>query len=87
MQDFINSVRLVITEQHAGDLAHEASVTAHLASHHANTKDAHKKASEAHKIAHARFENLKNREGGKYYGVLMKNHQNMIAYHDHQATG
>ena len=82
----MNSVRLVITEQYAVDLAHEASVTAHLASHRANTKDAHKKASEDHKIAYGRFENLKNLYGGKYYGVLMKNHQNMIAYHDHQAT-
>jgi pyridoxine 5'-phosphate synthase PdxJ len=56
----MNSVRLVITEQYAVDLAHEASVTAHLASHRANTKDAHKKASEDHKIAYGRFENLKN---------------------------
>ena len=91
MQDFINSVRSVITEQNISDIAHEASSNANLLSYRANTKDAHNKANDAHAIAYARHQNLKNIHSGTkyanlYHGSYMQHHKNMMTYHDSQLS-
>lgn len=85
MQDFINSVRSVITEATADDYAHDATNIANSHSQHANTPEYHKQASRMHQLAHDRHNERRSVVGGKYHGLLMQHHKNMMAYHDAEA--
>jgi hypothetical protein len=87
MQDFINSVRSVITEATADDYAHDATNIANSHSQHATRPEYHKQASKMHQFAYDRHEDLARRSnvGSKYHGLLMQHHKNMMAYHDAEA--
>jgi hypothetical protein len=85
MQDFINTVRSVITEATADDYAHDATNIANSHSQHASRKEYHKQASKMHQFAHDRHAERQSVVGGKYHGLLMQHHKNMIAYHDAEA--
>jgi hypothetical protein len=86
MQDFINSVRSVITEATADDYAHDATNIANSHSQHATRKEYHKQASKMHQFAHDRHEDIARRsQGDKYHGLIMQHHKNMMAYHDAEA--
>ena len=85
MQDFINSVRSVITEASGDDYAHDATNIANSHSRRANTKQYHKQASEMHQFAHDRHSERQSVVGGKYHGLIMQHHKNMIAYHNSEA--
>jgi hypothetical protein len=89
MQDFINTVRSVITEASGDDYAHDATNIANSHSQHANTKQYHKQASEKHQFAYDRHSERQSIVGvkhGKYHGLLMQHHKNMMAYHDSQLS-
>ena len=85
MQDFINSVRSVITEATADDYAHDATNIANSHSRHATTPEYHKQASRMHQLAHGWHQNRQSVVGGKYHTLLMQHHKNMMAYHDAEA--
>ena len=85
MQDFINSVRSVITEANADDYAHDATNIANSHSQHATKKEYHKQASKMHQFAHDRHSERQSVVGGKYHGLLMQHHKNMIAFHNSEA--
>ena len=85
MQDFINSVRSVITEASADDYAHDATNIANSHSQHATRKEYHQQASKMHRFAHDRHSERQSVVGGKYHGLLMQHHKNMMAYHDAEA--
>ena len=86
MQDFINSVRSVITEANADDYAHDATNIANSHSQHATKKEYHQQASKMHQLAHDRHEDIARRTpGDKYHGLIMQHHKNMIAFHNSEA--
>ena len=85
MQDFINTVRSVITEASGDDYAHDATNIANSHSQHATRPEYHKQASKMHQFAHDRHSERQSVVGGKYHGLLMQHHKNMMAYHDAEA--
>jgi hypothetical protein len=85
MQDFINTVRSVIAEASGDDYAHDATNIANSHSQHATKKEYHKQASKMHQFAHDRHSERQSVVGGKYHGLLMQHHKNMIAFHDAEA--
>ena len=85
MQDFINSIRSVITEASGDDYAHDATNIANSHSQHAKNKEYHKQASRMHQFAHDRHSERQSIVGGKYHTLLMQHHKNMMAYHDSQS--
>ena len=85
MQDFINSVRSVITEASGDDYAHDATNIANSHSQLATRPEYHKQASKMHQFAHDRHSERQSVVGGKYHTLLMQHHKNMMAYHDAEA--
>jgi hypothetical protein len=85
MQNFINSVRSIITEATADDYAHDATNIANSHSQHATSKEYHKQASKMHQMAHDSHAEREAINGGKYHGLLMQHHKNMIAFHNNQS--
>jgi hypothetical protein len=85
MQDFINSVRSVITEASGDDYAHDATNIANSHSQHATRPEYHKQASKMHQFAYDRHNERRSVVGGKYHTLLMQHHKNMMAYHDAEA--
>jgi len=82
--NFFETVHSVITEASGDDYAHDATNIANSHSQHATRKEYHKQASKMHQIAYDSHAEREAVNGGKYHGLLMQHHKNMMAFHNAQ---